>query len=108
MVCWRGTNSCLRFNPNFDEASDDGEGVADDEQDVPAVDELQSVAPAHAAAEHVFKVLHVLLMQHREDMEGETWHVSTITAGRKIHHCLGFLRTVFRPHTTARCLKQRK
>lgn len=56
----------LRFNPNFDEAPDDGEGVADNEQNVPAIDELQSVAPAHAAAEHVFEVLHVLLTQPKE------------------------------------------
>lgn len=61
-------NCYLWFNPDFDEASDDGEGVADDEQKIPAVDELQSVSPAHAAAERVFKILHVLLIQEKEDI----------------------------------------
>lgn len=53
----------LRLNPNFDEAADDGEHVADDEQDIPAVDELHPVAPAHGAAKLVFEKLHILLLE---------------------------------------------
>jgi len=57
----------LGLDPNFDEAADDGEHVADDEQDVPAVDELHSVAPAHAAAEAALKETHVLLQGDDKD-----------------------------------------
>lgn len=53
--------SYLGLDADFDEAADDGEGVADNKQNVPAVDELYSVSPAHAAAKSVFEELHVLL-----------------------------------------------
>lgn len=57
----------LGLNPNLDEATDDGEGVADDEQNIPAVDELHSVSPAHTAAKLVVEKLHVLLVREEED-----------------------------------------
>lgn len=60
-------NYYLRLDPNFDEAADDGEHVADDEQNIPAIDELHSVSPAHTAAKFVFEKLHVLLVRDMED-----------------------------------------
>lgn len=51
----------LGFNANFDDAAHDGEDVADDEKNVPAIDELQAVGPAHFTAQYVPEVLHVLL-----------------------------------------------
>lgn len=51
----------LGFNPNFDDAACDGEDVADDQKDVPAIDELQAVGPAHFTAQGVPEVLHVFL-----------------------------------------------
>ncbi len=56
----------LGLDPNFDEAADDGEQVADNEQDVPAVDELHSVSPAHTASQLVFEKLNVLLVREEE------------------------------------------
>lgn len=59
--------SCyLGLDPNFDEAAYNGEHVADDEQDIPAVDELHPVSPAHTAAKFVFEKLHVLLIKRRK------------------------------------------
>ncbi len=57
----------LGLYPDFDEAADDGEHVADDEQNIPAVDELHSVSPAHTAAQFVFEKLHILLIMEMED-----------------------------------------
>lgn len=57
----------LGLDPNLDEAADDGEHVADDEQNIPAVDELHSVSPAHTAPEFVFEKLHVLLVREVEE-----------------------------------------
>lgn len=34
------TRTYLGLNANFDDTSSNGEGVADDEEDIPAVDEL--------------------------------------------------------------------
>lgn len=53
----------LGLDPNLDEATEDGEGVADDEQNIPAVNELQSISPAHTAAKLVFEKLHILLVK---------------------------------------------
>lgn len=53
----------LGLDPNLDEATEDGEGVADDEQNIPAVNELHSVSPAHTAAKFVFEKLHILLVK---------------------------------------------
>lgn len=57
----------LGLNPDFDEAADDGEHVAHDEQNIPAVDELHPVSPAHTATQFVFEVLHVLLGKETGD-----------------------------------------
>lgn len=51
----------LGLDSNLNEAADDGEHVADDEQDVPTVDELHPVSPAHTPAKPVFEELHILL-----------------------------------------------
>lgn len=61
------TSCYLGLYPNFDEAADDGERVTDDEQNIPAVDELHPVSPAHAAAQFVFEKLHVLLGKEMGD-----------------------------------------
>lgn len=51
----------LGFNSNLDEAADDGKHVADNEQNIPAVDKLQSVSPAYAAAKSGLEKLRVFL-----------------------------------------------
>lgn len=61
----------LGFNPNLDEAADDGEYVTDHEQKIPAVNELHSVSPAHTAAKSVFEELHILL---NREMRNDQWH----------------------------------
>ena len=55
----------LGLDADLDEAADDGEGVADDEEEVPAVDELHPVSKAHPADQSVFEELHVLLERKR-------------------------------------------
>lgn len=59
----------LGLDPNFDEAAYNGEHVADDEQEIPAVDELHPVSPAHTAAKFVFEKLHVLLIRRRKTIK---------------------------------------
>lgn len=56
----------LWLNPNFNEAADDGEHVANDEQNIPAIDELHSVSPGYTAAKFVFEKLHILLFGEEE------------------------------------------
>lgn len=51
----------LGLNANLDDTSGDGEDVADNEEDVPAIDELQTVAPAHFAIQVLLKEPHKLL-----------------------------------------------
>lgn len=55
----------LRFNANFDEAASYGEYVADDEEDVPAIDKLQPVGPGHFTVQVLFEEVHVLLLKHK-------------------------------------------
>lgn len=59
----------LGFNANFDDAAHDGEDVADDQKNVPAIDELQAVGPAHFTAQYVSEVLHVLLTSTQAQLE---------------------------------------
>lgn len=59
----------LEFNPDFDETADDGEQVADHEENIPAVDELHSVTPAHTTPKSVIKVLHILLDRKMRDYQ---------------------------------------
>lgn len=54
----------LWFNSNFDDAASDGEDVTDDEEDVPAVDELQPVGPGHFTVQGLTEEVHVLLKKH--------------------------------------------
>lgn len=51
----------LRLDADFDDAAGDGEDVADDEEDEPAVNELQAVGPGHRAVQVLLKVAHILL-----------------------------------------------
>lgn len=74
------TSCYLGLYPNFDEAADDGERVTDDEQNIPAVDELHPVSPAHAAAQFVFEKLHVLL---GKEMGDDQWGFKCDTHNRK-------------------------
>lgn len=53
----------LRFNADFDETPSNGEDIADDKEDVPAVDELQPVCPAHFTIQSFLEELHKLLLQ---------------------------------------------
>lgn len=55
----------LSVDADLHEAAGDGEQVADDEEDVPAVDELHPVGPAHAAAEVDFEEEDELLRRAR-------------------------------------------
>lgn len=56
----------LWLNPNFNEAANDGEHVANDEQNIPAIDELHSVSPGYTAAKFAFEKLHILLFGEEE------------------------------------------
>lgn len=58
-----GSRRYLGLYPNLDEAADDGEQVADDQQDVPAVNELHPVRPADTAAKFVTEKLHIFLIE---------------------------------------------
>lgn len=51
----------LRLDADLYEGSDDGEEIADDEQDVPAVNELHPVAPTHRPIQFASKVPYELL-----------------------------------------------
>lgn len=64
----------LGFNANFDDAARDCEDVADDQKDVPAIDELQAVGPAHLTAQDVPEVLHVLLTSTQSQLERKDGH----------------------------------
>lgn len=61
----------LGFNANFDDAARDCEDVADDQEDVPAIDELQAVGPEHFTAQDVPEVLHVLLTSTQSQLREE-------------------------------------
>lgn len=61
----------LGFDANFDDAARDCEDVADDQEDVPAIDELQAVGPAHFTAQDVPEVLHVLLTSTQSQLREE-------------------------------------
>lgn len=61
----------LGFNANFDDAAHDGEDVADDQKDVPAIDELQAVRQAHFTTQDVPEVLHVLLTSTQMQFDGK-------------------------------------
>lgn len=76
----------LGLDPDFDEAAQDGEHVADDEQDVPAVDELQPVSQAHAAGEFAFEELHVLL---GEETGNDRWQACDLKILKRV--CLPLL-----------------
>lgn len=54
----------LWFNTNFDDAASYGEDVTDDEEDVPAVNELQPVGPGHFSVQGLLEEVHVLLKKH--------------------------------------------
>lgn len=56
-----GQRTHLVLNADFDEAASDGEDVADDEEDIPAVDELHAVGPAHFTAQGLPEEVHILL-----------------------------------------------
>lgn len=51
----------LGLNADLYEGAGNGEQITDDEQDVPAIDELHPVPPTHWAFQFVFKVLYKLL-----------------------------------------------
>lgn len=53
----------LWLNADLDDAACDGEDVANDEEDKPAVDKLKTVGPAHFTVQSLFEVVHKLL-QH--------------------------------------------
>lgn len=62
-------NTHLWLNADFDDTANDGENVADDEEDIPAVNELQPVTPAHFAVQSLLKEVHKLLA-HRDNKRG--------------------------------------
>ena len=51
----------LRLNADFDDTAGDGEDITDDKEDIPAINELQPVCPAHFTMQCFFKKLHKLL-----------------------------------------------
>lgn len=51
----------LGFNADFDDSASDGEEVADDKKDVPAVNELHPVGPAHLTVQGLLEELYKLL-----------------------------------------------
>lgn len=69
-----GVTAHLGLDAHFDDAAGDGEDVADDEEDVPPVDELHPVRPAHLSIQGLPEELHELLMhtrrQHGEESAG--------------------------------------
>ena len=78
------TKADLWFDAYLDEAAYDGEKVADDEEDVPAVDELHAVGPAHLAAQIVLEERHKLLKhvvqnkKHTDKDKGEWGRLALI------------------------------
>lgn len=56
-----GQRTHFVLNADFDKTARDGEDVADDEEDIPAVDELHAVGPAHFTAQNLPEVVHILL-----------------------------------------------
>lgn len=69
-----GQQTHLGLNANFDDAARDREDVTDDQEDVPAIDELQAVGPAHFTTQDVLEVLHVLLTSTRSQLERKEGH----------------------------------
>lgn len=51
----------LRLDADFHDTASDGEDITDDKEDVPAVDELHAVCPAHLTVQSLLKVQHKLL-----------------------------------------------
>lgn len=65
----------LGLNSYFDEAADDGEDVADNEQNIPAVNELHSVSPAHTTIKSVFEKLSIFLCEEIRDLDWTLSHL---------------------------------
>lgn len=61
LSAWANYLPNLGLNANLDEAANNGEHIANDEQEVPAVDELHPVSPAHTAPQPLSEELHTLL-----------------------------------------------
>lgn len=71
------SRSHLRFDAYFDDAADDGEDVADDEEDIPAVNKFQTICHVHFAIESLLEELHELL-KHIQRRKGTVRPMSQI------------------------------
>lgn len=74
----------LCLDADFDETASDSKDVTDDEEDIPAVNKLKPVSPAHFTIQRCLKELHKLLQSKEEAKLAKFTHISRIQYGSPV------------------------